>query len=116
MTATFDRTVAVEQALAVLGNTSKRVADMLRLYGITGYKSTVLSCPVAVYLHNVTGIRWQVDTGVIERDDEPGIEITIPDAVTEFICDFDNSEYPDLIKPNLIKPQPAFPGDDEDDD
>lgn len=83
--------------------TPEEIATLFRGLGITGYRVSAEMCPTAQYLRKQVGngvkcIR--VASNQIEICETTCSHITIfpmPPSLRQFIRDFDNSEFPDLI-------------------
>jgi hypothetical protein len=88
--------MSIVNDLDALGKTSEQVADFLKARGVKGTIGNVYSCPIANYLnslnHKVAGVSW----GSIRF--QYGGCIDTPPAVCQFIVDFDQGKYPELIK------------------
>lgn len=92
-----ERAAKVSEAFRVLARVGDElgVANFLKELGIRGNPTSSDSCPVALYIFAVTGIRivvndhrWWVMDGV-----EPGV---VPHCVGAFIHDFDGGAFPEL--------------------
>lgn len=116
----------INEFLKSLGSTSQEVADSLRKMGVEGEKYNEQFCPVikAIYqnfpnfssglkaragsvpgyrcdtiygwLHVKTTFRYEVTW-----DDCQTIDPICPEPVGQFITDFDNGKYPDLVGDNI---------------
>lgn len=100
----------VYDALSNLGFPAPIIAEKLTDLGCTGTKENPDLCPVAVYLlrqfrhanllyFRVSGetVQWEM----VDRGDHEADRITeyirTPDDICEFIYDFDEGLYPDLV-------------------
>lgn len=87
-------------ALVMLGNSSKEVADKLTLMNIKGARGLPCRCPIAIYANANKGgvaVSHKNKTLIIEDyhyNFEKNKQL-IP--IVEFIQDFDNGKYPELI-------------------
>jgi hypothetical protein len=88
--------MSIEDDLAALGETPEQVADFLKSRGVKGSTYNVYSCPIANYLNSLNHKVAGVSCGSIRF--EYGREIDTPPVVGQFIVDFDQSKYPELIK------------------
>lgn len=82
--------------LGKLGTTSDEVAQSLIDLGITGRVGFSQRCPIANYLaDHLDGQRPSVDChGILFND---GSSVENPPSVTQFVWDFDNGYYRELI-------------------
>lgn len=95
----------IERMLAGLGDSGFRVAEALEARGVTGFREDCNSCPVANLLKSEVPAlvdAAQEDFGV---NDEyvrlpDGGRVDLPDAVAEFVHDFDNGRYLELVDPD----------------
>lgn len=94
--------------LAMLGGTSREVAEMLFSLDVRGVRNTEKGCPVSNWLrrqYNTT------DVSVYQRNIYVrGVHIPIPGVIAEFINDFDAGVYPQLRRRQQalgLKPVPA---------
>lgn len=97
-------------ALAVLGETPEKVAESLRSKGIKGHRfypggpGSPYSCPIAIYLHSVTGRIAQVDheEAALGEEHEANIDwpvaLPLPDGVKDFVEAFDCGMFDDLAE------------------
>jgi hypothetical protein len=89
--------------LGTLGTSPEQVAETLRAKGIKGQPMQAHSCPIAKWLSAETGAAVvTVDTGScgVYLGFGPGresVQATPPGAVDQFIVQFDDREYPDLV-------------------
>jgi hypothetical protein len=104
---------ALLAALKALGDDSATVAQTLTDKGCVGERDQCQKCPVAVYVSTIYPDARYVDVlqsqVVVEREiwvQDGGygemvtqtIRVEPPDAVADFVGDFDARRYPDLIK------------------
>lgn len=112
----------IEEYLKSLGNTSQEVADNLELQGIKGEIRNAQFCPVikAIYkqfpnlckglqiLTQTSGgyyMNWYGSKFYIKRSqsivvtwrDSQTLDPSCPQAIKDFVKDFDNGKYPELI-------------------
>lgn len=86
--------------MKTLGDTSEEVADSIRKFGITGTKGS-RRCPLAKALkeHSNCGYTIGVSAhGDVYYDDLQVLDPDTPTAVKQFVRDFDNDKYPDLLE------------------
>lgn len=105
--------------LAGLGESADQVAATLRTAKIKGVRRSPTSCPVARYVkakayehtpttHVIVNVGAHVYVDPASPDDnQPHLEVAIPEPVTAFIGDFDDGlpAYADLVD----DPQPPTP-------
>lgn len=77
------------------------IADYLLGLGIRGWRHHAGRCPVAVFLHKVTGKPHIVGPTTCHRlddeaADEDEVNFAVPDRVQDFIAKFDHAVYPAL--------------------
>lgn len=89
-----------EEALNTLGPEGIDVAAFLTGFLVYGTRGSGEHCPIANYLH-LKGFRWvtinPVRITVFAKNYERAIaRINPPEAIRDFIRDFDNGAYPQL--------------------
>lgn len=90
----------VIRLLDKLGTSQDQVATTLVDLGITGQIAEADRCPVANYLYLHTGQRLHVGPACVTEDEwvtDASVVASLPDAVSDFIGDFDMERYPELI-------------------
>lgn len=102
--------MSLSKFLKTIGNTSEEIANYLRTQGIKGRK-TEDCCPIAVALYKHTptmplglNVRHQtrgfkpnlIHSVRITWDDCQTLDPYCPEAVRQFVVDFDDGKYPDL--------------------
>lgn len=113
----------IEDFLKSLGNTSEEVANTLEAMGINGEKSNPTFCPIIKSIYNEfpnlsKGLKVEilyrsagyVNLGcygkvwmnssysvVITWDDIQTMDPLCPEAVQQFVLDFDKGKYPNLV-------------------
>jgi len=96
------RTAKLKAALKELGSGKNKIAETLKAKRVKGDVGDSESCPIANYVKRVfpKAASVEVEGGTIDvcwgADD--CISVDTPKAVNDFIGDFDESHYPDLIK------------------
>ncbi len=86
---------AIRKALKALGTTKAAVAGKLKRLGFKGHRCYADECPIANYLKS-KGLN--IGSGVVpDAIDEYGERVKTTKAVEEFICAFDNGDYPQLV-------------------
>lgn len=76
------------------------IANRLLAGGWTGHKAEPEGCPIARYLHDLTGWDVAVDPDSItvwSDDDNLGCEVATPARVAQFVRMFDAGCFPGLI-------------------
>lgn len=107
MTATIDAPAmapapTTEELVATLGElgSAEAIADFFLREGVRGRRYSRFGCPVAKWLHVVTGERHVVNPTAVRRVYGPGGEgtrIGLPREAADFICDFDAGMFPALV-------------------
>ena len=105
---TAQRKAATEHALEGLVDGAKTTADVawrINTLGIKAVPGDSCQCAVAMYLDKVTGNPWHVVGGMMI---EVGTAITVPtpDLVRQFIKEFDEAKFPELIRRGAYLDQP----------
>jgi hypothetical protein len=86
-----------KQLLEGLGSTSAEVAESLKLQGITGKRRECFSCPIAMFLiKNGADIRRGAVGIESIMPSERYEEFDTPPAISRFIRNFDDGQYPEL--------------------
>jgi hypothetical protein len=108
--------MTITQYLTSLGSTSQEVAQSLRQQGIKGLKRSPCHCPIlnAIYgalphywagLHIVGG--GQLDGQKVpyraSLNDAQIMDPQLTAAVQDFLYDFDNGLYPDLVAQKVVE-------------
>lgn len=105
--------LAIEVALRSLGSTVETVSNVLRAHESVGIPGACGACPIARYLHRVTGIVVLLDahrvvppgagSSVVNKGPQPVDDIRargwvpVPDGPCQFVSRFDLGKYPDLV-------------------
>ncbi len=104
---------ALTTALVDLGSTSDAVADTLLLHGVTGLRYNGGDCPITRWIRRQlpdvahlfvcvapygTDNLWIDDQYIIGQVHGVAVAITLPNAVADFITDFDRGVYPRLVE------------------
>jgi len=88
----------IAEALDMLVRPDKTVAEVLTEAGCRGRHGSMI-CPVAVFLQKATG-RNNVHAGVARAyvwvTGLDWLDATMPDAVSDFISEFDKGHHPEL--------------------
>lgn len=91
----------VTAALVALGATPGEVADTLLAAGHLGDQSSCRTCPVAVYLTEVTAREAEVDgrhaailVGRNAANELDWLVVDLPAPVADFVRDFDRADTP----------------------
>lgn len=77
-----------------LGDTADEVAVTLARYGVTGLRGKVRECPIARWATNLYG--EPVSVGC-ESMSAITWEVSLPEAVVDFVRRFDDGLYPELL-------------------
>lgn len=80
-----------------LGDTSAEVAGNLRSGGFTGIPDDSCNCPVARFLQRELGtvsVTVGSQAHIEDEDEKNGVDL--PKAVTDFVNNFDDGDYPEL--------------------
>lgn len=85
-------------ALNLLGPCAEAVAYTLRERRMTGERHCPAHCPVAHWVHHVTGMTVSVGNDALTVVDGPlaGMSVRLPDAVRSFVVDHDAGLWPQL--------------------
>lgn len=86
-----------------LGEDEFQVADSLCQRGIKGRTSEACHCPIAnLLMKEFINCKVSVDSDmiVIKKDDGQKLELITPIPISNFIDDFDNILFPELINNN----------------
>lgn len=92
--------MTIEQKLADLPNTPDEIAKFLIARGINGRRGSGYACPFARYIG--CGVTVTSDKIVINPDTGTYLAVTKP--VSEFICKFDQGDYPELVEDVILVP------------
>lgn len=95
----------LEEAVVDLGGcvTAEEVADILRANGIKGRKGSCASCPIALLVSKrLGGLPVRVELAEIRAyggtdPESPVAKVWQPEAVGDFITEFDNSRTPSYL-------------------
>lgn len=92
----------VLHSLSTQCTTAAEVRHFFSLKGVKGTTAGYTTCPIAVWLRRETGDFWGVDTqaarkGVRDFLDEPIEEVELPLVLRDFMYNFDEGFYPDLV-------------------
>jgi hypothetical protein len=93
----------IVSTLNQLGPTADEVADRIRALGIKGRRHSPERCPIANLLTSIPGVMiaevLEADVEIFVSEDEGTdvIEIPVPDAVSDFIVQFDRGVHLDLV-------------------
>lgn len=95
----------IEQMLAGLGDSGFRVAEALEARGVTGFREDCTSCPVANLIKSEVPLLVEASQDDFGVTDEyvrlpGGGRVDLPEAVAEFVSDFDAGRYIELIDPD----------------
>ena len=98
----MNRRQTITQALHDLGTNQDEVFQSLKDAGFIGERSSLDWCPVALYLQFKVNldIRVNLDMGAVVRSDGKEGQVTLPNAVLQFLTDFDAGMYPELENSN----------------
>lgn len=91
----------VEDLLDKLGDTKGKIAETMRRQGIKGRMFSLCACPVAKYFRKNLSCRAYVDHEMITIrmiNEDNKLDFGVPPVVKEFINDFDNNLFPDLVE------------------
>lgn len=89
----------VYEAIRKLGSSSEEIAESLERRGIRGRVMEERDCPLANYIRAELGIESQVENGSIQIDGtDTFMSTAVLPGAEDFIDDFDDKAYPDLIK------------------
>lgn len=94
---------AIGRLLAELGDTADKVADALRAKGIKGRKAKAASCPIANYVNASSDYEHATASDILVTADDPddeyhSLRVTTPQPVRQFIGNFDDGVYLDLVE------------------
>jgi hypothetical protein len=88
----------LREALKALGTTREQVASTLDRLGIRGRRGDCRTCPVALYLTDVTGGHVLVDVLDVRLGSPADhVLVMLPTPVRDFIDRFDQDYYPGLV-------------------
>lgn len=95
----------IEKMLAGLGDSGFQVAEALEARGVTGFREDCTSCPVANLIKSEVPAlvdAAQEDFGVTDEYVRlpSGERVDLPPAIAEFVHDFDNGRYLELVDPD----------------
>lgn len=79
--------------------TGEEIAEFFLHEGIKGTRTSVLSCPIATWMTQLTGLRSKVSIDVrFYEGNEESDYFKSTQAMIEFIELFDHGDFPSLIK------------------
>lgn len=83
--------------------TASELANYLKEDGVLATPQSARHCAISVYMKNHTGEQVSTGFGGIRKiNNEEGViiwSLPLTDAMSIFITQFDNADYPDLITP-----------------
>lgn len=85
---------AINELEVLADGRASRVADHLHKLGITGYRESECSCPLANWITQRIGLTVWVDLVSVALED--GDYVYLPDPLAAFVREFDGGAYPDL--------------------
>lgn len=98
-----DIAAQVTAALTQLGDTPDQVADELYAKEIKGFRGCPGSCPVARFVCTLDGVAYaevtEESAWLMPDEGETACRVTLPGPVTEFVVNFDQGVYSDLVAP-----------------
>lgn len=96
---TTDLITRLHAELVALGDTADAIADRLRAKGIKGLQQDDYRCPIAHLIRTLGVEEVAVCENAIQFLDNDcyGVEIATPEAIEQFIQNFDGGMYLDLV-------------------
>ena len=105
----MDKTKEVTDALEALPDDPDKIAILFRTIGIKGVMCKPGGCPIAKYIKGIVPGFLSVGPGDASFYPDGGnglnyageralLHVTTPESIREFIANFDQEKYPDLLE------------------
>ena len=84
-----------------LGNTPDEIAEKLQKLGIKGDRWSMYHCPIVNFYNKFCGgLVFAPYVGHLRSKDEQCLDPVVPGPVRDFMREFDNGKYTELMEPD----------------